>query len=672
MRSRIVFVFIGFSLLWSLLLLRVFILQIFPHEKLERLEARQYETTVKVEGRRGSVLDRNGIELAMSAPAYSLYADPRELGVHRAEVAKQLQKYLTLKYKDILKLLKDENRRFVWLERQLTLDKFEKISALKIRGIGFIEEPVRVYPDEEILRPILGVVGRAGVGLEGIEKQYDAVLRSNPKKIQVRRDARGRALQVNGLLLTEMEDGDDVQLTIDRELQYVLHRELARTVAEQSAAGAVGVILDAQTSEVRAMDAVGLPMGRENLNKQNWRNRPILESFEPGSTMKTFVIAAGLQQKKWQPNTRFDCEQGRLQIGKRTIGEADAHHKFGWLTISEILAFSSNIGMAKMAFALGEDTVKKILSQFGFGKKTGIDLPGEAKGIINQKHWSQHLLSNVSFGHGMTATPLQIANAYASIANGGVLKNPRVTRSRKSLENSWSLKWMSTPETQNNDGIRILSPSEAQTLKLLLAGVLAPGGTGVSATVPGYPVAGKTGTAQKVDPQGRGYLAGAYVSSFVGMIPANEPRFVIYVAVDSPQKQYYGSQVAGPLFSRIATYAVRHEGLAPRWLNEQQAIGLLPQNRKLAEASGQQTVVRADEAHSDLLAREVPPEQGESVAGKDVMPNLGQLTLREVQDYLHNRELKVNIHGAGRVSRFEPAPGTQLKDNDQIDVWLNQ
>ncbi len=636
--------------------MRVFVLQMFPHQKLERLESKQYETTVRIEGRRGSIYDRNGVELAMSAPAYSLYADPQELWANRSLVAKQLQKHLSLKTREILNLLKDKKRRFVWLERQLSIDQVEKIKGLKIHGIGFIEEPRRVYPDEDILKSVLGVVGRSGVGLEGIEKQYDPVLRGNPKRVQVRRDARGRPLQVNGLLVTEVEDGSDVQLTIDREMQYVLHRELARTMIEQEAAGAMGIVLDAQTSEIRALDAVGTPMGGETLARENWRNRPILEAYEPGSTMKTFVIAAGLQNKKWQPNTKFNCENGQLKIGRRVIGEADTHHRFGWLTISEILAVSSNIGMAKMAFALGESSVKQMLSTFGFGKKTGVDLPGEAKGIIQGGKWSQHLLSNVSFGHGMTATPLQIASAYAAIANGGVLKVPRAAKLAAPIK-TWSAPWgHGVDQSKMNEGVRILNEAEAQTLRFLLAGVVAPGGTGVSAIVPGYPVAGKTGTAQKVNPNGRGYLPGVYVSSFVGMIPANDPRFIIYVAVDSPKKQYYGSQVAGPLFSRIATFAVRHEGLSPRWLKEEQAQGLLP---LLANKQ------------KELNSEEIIHEPKESVS-TDAMPNLKELTMREVQERLQHREIKVSVHGSGKVIEFQPSAGTPLKENDRVEVWLSQ
>lgn len=685
MKSRVVLIFAVFAMAWSLLLLRVFVLQMFPHQRLERLEAKQYETTVKIEGRRGSIYDRNGTILAMSAPAYSLYADPQLLWEERASVAKKLQKALGLNVRETLGLLKDKNKRFVWVERQLSPSTVEKIKALKIRGLGFIEEPRRVYPDEDILKPILGVVGQSGNGLEGIEKQYNSILRGNPKKVQVRRDARGRPLQINGLLVTEVEDGSDVHLTIDRELQYVLHRELARTVQEQGAAGAVGVILDAQTSEVRAMDAVGEPMGAVAKERETWRNRPILEAFEPGSTMKTFIAAAGLQMRKWQPNTRFNCEGGKLKIGRRVIGEADSHHKFGWLTISEILAFSSNIGVTKMAFELGEVPVKQYLSMFGFGRKTGIDLPGEAKGIIQGGNWSQHLLSNVSFGHGLAVTPIQIANAYAAIANGGILRVPRVTKSPTSMVSSWEFPW-GQPQQDNserNDVVRVLSESEAQTMRLLLAGVTAPGGTGVSAVVPGYPVAGKTGTAQKVNPNSRGYLPGEYISSFAGMIPANEPRFVIYVAIDSPKKQYYGSQVAGPLFSQLATFAVRHEGLAPRWLNENQAQGLLP--RFASKKSQEKAPVNSSTAGDTPIGESLSAQKKIGVAqavgpNKDVpvvepvvglMPDLEGLTLREVQERLQNHELRVNLHGSGKVIRFHPEEGAPFKENDIIDIWLS-
>jgi len=722
MKTRIVISFSFFAAFWALLLMRVFFVQIFPHEKLERLELRQYETTVKIEGRRGSIYDRKGVELAISAPAYSLYADPQLLVKEKLTVARQLRKAIGLSIPIFLKLVKDKKKRFVWLERQLSSLQMEKVKALNIHGLGFIEEPMRIYPDEEILKPILGVVGNTGRGLEGVEKQFDSVLRGNPKKLQIRRDARGRPIQVNGLLVTEIEEGTDVQLTLDREMQYVLHRELERTLAEQEAQGALGVILDAKTSEVLAMDGLGHSMSGDALQSSPWRNRPMLDAFEPGSTMKTFVIAAGLQQKGWQPNTRFNCEGGKLKIGKRTINEADGHHNFGWLTISEILAFSSNVGMAKMAFDLGAKSVKQILTQFGFGQKTGINLPGEAKGIIQEGKWSQHLLSNVSFGHGMAATPLQIANAYAAIANGGILNTPTITKPIETKLKNWLPSWDVEQSNSGTDfqqkAIRILSEAEAQTLRLLLAGVVVTGGTGVSAVVAGYPVAGKTGTAQKVNPKGLGYLPNVYISSFVGMIPANNPRFVIYVAVDSPKKQYYGSQVAAPLFSRIATFAVRHEGLAPRWLNEQQAEGLLPslasnKYRKIKQEMGAPVIAEnADlssmSSNSDasnlnlpidtisIQDHELNPTAGKTFSGslevqtnanvvqttqskeqKSLMsqlsmPNLSALTLREVHERLFNRNINVKIHGSGRVARFQPPEGSIIDDKDKIELWLSE
>lgn len=709
MKIRILLVFSCFSAFWVLLLVRVFFIQIFPHEKLERLESRQYETTVKIEGRRGSIYDRNGVELAISAPAYSLYADPQLLAkvqlkekltekltdklTDKLTVARQLRKAIGTNISEFLKLVKDKKKRFVWIERQLSVTQMEKVKELNIQGLGFIEEPMRIYPDEDILKSILGVVGRTGQGLEGVEKQFDSTLRGNPKKLQVRRDAKGRPIQVNGLLVTEIEEGADVQLTLDREMQYVLHRELQRTLDEQEAQGALGVILDARTSEVLAMDGVGQSMSGEAFQSTSWRNRPILDAYEPGSTMKTFIIAAGLQQKGWQPNTRFNCEGGKLKIGKKYINEADTHHQFGWLSISEILAFSSNVGMAKMAFDLGEQSVKQILYNFGFGQKTGINLPGEAKGIIQEGKWSQHLLSNVSFGHGMAATPLQIANAYAAIANGGILNTPKIAKPLESKLKSSTFPWKKDTnylslmlgigtqyDTSVDQGRRILSESEAQTLRLLLAGVVVKGGTGVSAVVPGYPVAGKTGTAQKVNPKGLGYLPDSYISSFVGMIPANEPRFVIYVAVDSPKKQYYGSQVAAPLFSRIATFAVRHDGVAPRWFNEQQAEGLLPAlvtNKNFSEEKIKSVAIPNSDSHTadsevNLMAM-APQLSLESSSGNQTqMPNLNQLTLREVQERLLNRNLNVKIHGSGRVSRFEPQEGILLNNKDKVEIWLTE
>jgi cell division protein FtsI (penicillin-binding protein 3) len=610
---------------WTLLVFRAFVLQVLPNEKLARRQQRLYQTQIKVEGRRGTIFDRNGEGIAISESAYSLYADPLVIE-NRKAVGQKIASQLKLPLREVSKKLEDSKKRFVWISRQMDFLTSEKIKAWNIRGLGFIEEPKRVYLSEEIFAPLIGMVGSEAKGLEGVELYYDLLLKPNSEKLIVKRDARGRPLQVNGLLVTETHDGKDLNLTIDRELQYKLFRELEDSVRENSAEGAYGIILDAENSEILAMSHVTAD------SKTEIRNRTLIDAFEPGSTLKTFVIAGALKEQKIKANSKIDCGNGQMTIGKRIIHEADSHHKFGFLNVSEILSLSSNIGAAKIGFMLGDNVLSFVLRSFGFGQKTGVDLPGEATGILQSLPWSQHLLSNISFGHGVATTPLQIANAYAAIANGGLLNVPRMTK----LENTSWWKQILKNEASAKVAKRVLTPVDANILKILLMGVTSPGGTGVNAQIPGYLVAGKTGTAQKVNPNGKGYLDNEYISSFVGFLPADKPRFVIYVAVDSPKKQYYGSQVAAPLFAQVASYALRRAGLAP--------LVLQSKSRKY-----------------DINLTTKSVEEQHSVNINQVVPELRNLTLREVQELFqknHQNPIEIKLSGDGNVvGETEPSTG---------------
>lgn len=641
MKSRIIILFIGFCLLWTLLVARALQLQVFPDSRLQTLKNRQFRTLVTLEARRGAIVDRNGRELALSAAAQSLYADPKIIDSPKW-TARQLAKILGVKSSTIYAKIKDRRRRFVWLARRLDPAKAARVKALGVRGLSMVDEWKRVYPNESVLAQTLGFLGVEGQGLEGIELQREQDLRGNPKKVHMRRDARGRPLVADGLLFQQNPDGNDLKLTIDSEVQYMLESELARVMGETDAESAVGIVLDASSSAIRAIASVpGFDSNKAlRADPERRRNRALTDAFEPGSTMKTFVVAKALQETKIQPNSKFFCENGRMQLGKRIIREADQNHKWGWLSVSEILAFSSNIGTAKIAFQLGEETVRSGLEDFGFGVRSGVDLPGEARGTLLPLPWSDHLLSNVSFGHGVTATPLQIANAYAAIANGGLLKTPYIVESV--LDSETGLERSVRPEEPIR---RVLSGDVAAQMRLLLSGVTAAGGTGVNAKVNGFIVAGKTGTAQKVNPKGRGYLQGGYISSFAGFLPAHDPRLVIFVAVDHPKKVYYGSQVAAPLFSRLGAYAARREGLAPVLISEQNLV---------------------------------KPKRGEKAVGvasetlkiDQIMPDWSDLSLRDVLRRVQGTDIKLRVVGKGSVRETVPAAGEVLGDSKKITVIL--
>ncbi len=652
--SRIILLFTGIIFLWTLLIARAGYLQLFPVERLRALQEKQFQTVITLQSRRGAIVDKNGRELALSMTAFSLYADPKLIENKKA-VAKKLAHELGVSFESIFSKIKDGKRRFVWIQRQMEPDRADRIRAMGVRGLSFVDESRRVYPNETLLSQTMGLIGSEGQGLEGLELFYDSRLRGNTKKVSVRRDARGRPLIADGMLFADNPDGAELKLTVDGEIQHMLEGELSRAISEFDADQAFGVILDAQTSAVVAMgSSPGFDANQgSKVSAERRRNRGVTDLFEPGSTLKAIVVAAALHEKILAPNTKYNTENGTYRIADRVIREAEASHRWGSLTVSEILAFSSNIGTTKIAFDLGPQQLRQAFENFGFGSRSGIDLPGEAKGTLQPLPWRPHLLSNISFGHGIAVTPLQLTNAYAAIANGGTLNTPYIVQSIRDPETG------EMTEIQPKPIRRVLTSEEAAQMRLMLTGVTAPTGTGVNAKVDGFLVAGKTGTAQKAKPDGRGYLDKAYISSFAGFIPANDPKFVIFVAVDHPKKNaYYGSQVAAPIFSRLASYSARRAGLQPTLLSEknlapQRAIGPKPAERRLASTS------TANEILSLPAPQAVP-----------VVPDLMKLTLREVLQRVSGQDLDLRIRGQGVVSQVEPPVGAAIPADKKITVYL--
>ncbi len=650
MKSKIITLFIFFCGLWTVLILRAAYLQFVPHDKLNALQEKQFQTVVTLPARRGNVVDRHGKELAMSSPSYSVYADPKIIE-NKKKSAQFLSKVLGQSYQNIYSKIKDRSKRFIWIDRLVTVEQVDKIKAAKIRGLGFVEEWKRIYPNDQLLSSTLGFTGKEGQGLEGIELQYDQLLKGEEKKIALRKDARGRPLIQDGMLFTEIPQGKEIQLTIDSDLQYFVETELQQAMKKHEADGAYAIVLDAKTSAIRAVSS--LPHydlnSPQKASQYQRRNRTVTDTYEPGSTLKTLIIAQSLEEKLYQPNSKIFCENGRFKIGKRTIREAEQSHAQGLITVSEILAYSSNIGTSKIALKIGDQKLREGLLKFGFGQKSGIDLPGEAKGIILGLPWKDHLLANVSFGQGMTATPLQMANAYAAIANGGVLIKPYIVESIKDLDSD---------EVENHEPEiirRVLSENTAQQMRMMLAGVTSGKGSGVSARVPGYIVGGKTGTAQKVKTDGRGYIPGGYIASFTGFIPANDPQYVIYIALDHPKKGYYGSQVAAPVFASIASYAVRRDGVAPEVLADKN-VSVVP------------GVQVADQKIEKITLKKLQKE----IQLMTAAPDLNSLTIREVLNKVSAQQIKVKFMGKGQVDQTWPAAGEALNEDRSMTIFLKE
>lgn len=530
---------------------------LYPDPKLNQFLRRKFEQQIEIRTRRGSIVDRNGEQLAVTVAGHSLFADPKL--IEKPEVAARLlAKELTATTTEILHMLKKKSR-FVWIERKLSADKRAAIEKLKIKGLGFQEEDTRVYPHGRLAAQVIGFAGQAALGSEGIEKQYNAPLRGPDRAITVFKDARGRMIFNQGGWFSEQFEGHSVVLNLDSALQFQLSQELLRAKRELDADGAFGVVLEAKTARVVAIGSVPDfdPNQAGRANKSVIRNRVVTDLFEPGSVIKPLIVAGALSENVVKTNSLINCENGKWKIKGHTIREADEKHQWAELTVAEILARSSNIGTAKIAFAMGEDRAMQFLKQFGLGRKTGIDFPGEAKGIFPKTPWSPLSLATVSYGHGVSVSPLQIAAAYAVLASDGRYRRPQIVRrivnSRGEVEADFAV----------DPGVEVINAKLAAQMRLILAGSINEMGTGEKARVPGYPVAGKTGTAMKVDPDKKGYLKGAYISSFVGMIPANNPEYVIYVGVDHPREEYYASTVAAPVFSRLAEFAMRHAKISP-------------------------------------------------------------------------------------------------------------
>jgi cell division protein FtsI (penicillin-binding protein 3) len=665
MKTRITSLFIFICILLTLLILRTGYLQFLPQEKLNSLQYRQFQTVVNLPARRGSILDNQGKELAMSIPAFSVYADPKMITSKR-EFIKIISSLLEISPNELKRKIKDTGKRFVWLERLVTPDIVQKIKDRNLRGIGFVEEWRRVYPNDQVLSNTIGFVGKDGVGLEGLEHLYDEQLRGQNRKVTVRRDARGRPLIQDGLVFTETPQGQEIKLTIDSDLQYFVESELDAVIKEFEAIGGYAVVLDAKTSAIRAISSLPqYDLNNPQLAKSaSRRNKSVSDTFEPGSTMKTFVVAEALESNLYKPNSKIFCENGAFQIGRRTIKEAEKEHAQGLITITEVMQYSSNIGTAKIALKLSDTKVREALMKFGFGERTGVDLPGEAKGILLKTPWRDHLLANISFGQGVTATPLQVANAYASIANGGLLNQPYIVESITDFDENKTL------ETKPKLIRRVLSEKTADDMRMILTAVTSEKGTGIAARVPGFIVGGKTGTAQKVNPIGRGYLKGGYISSFAGFVPANNPQYVIFVAIDQPKKVFYGSQVAAPLFSKIASFKLRHSGIASEILAEND-ISLVPQSQSIENQETKkvyQSTINSKSTFGEAQAANVDLK---------LMPKLDNMNFRDVLEKANQQQLKVKFVGQTfplynlRVQSTSPRQGEPLDGDRNVTVFLD-
>src|SRR3989454_435622 len=513
------------------------------------------------------------------------------------------------------------------------------VRALREPGLGFLPEPLRLYPNRELAAHVVGFEGVEG-GLEGIERAFEGELAGTPGKAIVGRDALGREVAAPHML-EPPQPGLGVMLTLDRAIQYMTERELDAAYRRTGARSAMAVVLDPRTGEVLALAI--RPTFNPNTfldvpSRDRWRDRAVTDPFEPGSTFKVILAAAALEEGVVRPEDRIYGENGSVTIAKTTIHD---WKKYGWLTFSEVLQNSSNVGSIKVGLALGRERYYRYMSAFGFGAATGVGLPGESRGLLRAPgRWSLLSLPTMSIGQEVSVTALQMVAAFGAIANGGALMQPRVVRPPLDAAGQEVRRFEPRPVRQ------VISPETARTLTRILVRVVE-SGTGHNAAIPGYEVAGKTGTAQKLDPATRRYSRSPGVLSFVGWAPADVPRFVMLVTLDEPKNEIWGSEAAAPIFSAIGRGILRYLEVPPRdALPVQIVTGPSPE----APAAAVTAPVR-------LVSTDETPDAN----GSPVMPDVTGRTLRSALVVLAPLHLAVEIQGQGRVVRQAPRPGEPLR-----------
>lgn len=640
MRQRIATTALLFAGGFAVLGARAAQLTVLQGEALAQRATRQHQRAVSIAAQRGAIVDRNGEPLALSQESAAVYMRPRQWA-GSAEAARTVARLLDLPPDVVLQRASAEAR-FVWLRRQVPLERWEAIEDLQLPGIGREPAHQRVYPNGSLAAQVLGFTNVDGHGLEGIERAFDAELGGAVEAMVVGHDARGQQFAVGEGWAEPPPAGAQVELTIDADLQRVAEIELERAVRERRAKAGTLVALDPRTGEVLALANVPLfdPNRAGTAGADERRNRAITDCYEPGSTFKAFLAAAALDAGAVRPDDRVFCENGKWAVGNRVIGDAHPH---GTLSFSDVIAQSSNIGSAKVAQRLGTERFAAALDQFGFGRPTGIDLRGEVPGLVRPvAQWRGIHLATTAFGQGIAVTPLQITRAFAAIANGGRLMRPYVVRRITAADGT--LRYAARPQEE----ARVISSETAKAVTEMLVRVTE-AGTGKQARIEGIAVAGKTGTAQKVDPHTRRYSARDRMSSFIGYAPAEAPEVVILVVIDSPRTATYGGVVAAPVFRAVTEYALARSGsLTPRRVPEE--------GKQLAPVEPRLQLIEARLPLPEV-APAAPAEAMTPAVAPDALPSFMGLGMREALVRAQAEGWAVRVEGSGYVVRQDPQPG---------------
>ncbi len=656
MKSRLVVASVVLVVWTVAIASRLVQLQILDHELYKDRAERQQERRVELQAPRGMILDSRGRKLAVSVEVDSVWADPSQIEDARA-TANVLAKVLDLNAVELSKSL-SKNREFVWVARQLDRPRAQSVRELKLKGVSFLKESKRYYPSRRLAAQILGFAGLDNSGLEGLEQGYDDVVSGRPVERKVLRDARRGTVLMPDISFREAEPGRDLHLTIDSWIQHLLESELAKALERTAAKSVSGIVIDPNSGAILAMSSLPDfdPNHFGDFSRSTRRNRVVMDAFEPGSTFKAITIAAALEANLVDPDDIIDCERGSLVVEGVRIKD---HKSFDKLTFREVLSKSSNVGAIKTGLMVGKLGLYQQIDAFGFGKLTGVDLPGESPGLLrNAENWPRRATAYISFGQAISVTALHMVNAFAAVANGGTLYQPYVVAG---IGHNGSYEDLHpAPRVLS----RPITASTARTLGRMLESVVETG-TGRRAAITGYRVAGKTGTAEKALPSG-GYVQGKYVASFVGFAPARRAEIAAMIVIDEPNpaKGYHGGGVAAPVFSAVIAPTLLYLGVPP----DEEGDGLWPDEGLIAEKNRSLRSRPDTEALADVVDLEANVE---AIEEGELLPDLSGLTSRQAVVRLAEIGLKASLHGQGVVSRQSPPPGSSFDEaSGRLELWL--
>lgn len=648
----------GILLVWfAAILFRLVDLQIFQYGEFEARAQHQQQRTVEISPKRGIIYDRAGHELAMSINVDSGFAVPSEI----PDLASTISLITRITKEDPREILAKckASRSFCWVARKADAEVAERIKELNLKGIYFEKESKRFYPKRELAAHVLGYVGMDDEGLSGIEREYDDQLRGKPGRMLVQVDARRKNFS---RLEKQPDAGENVVLTIDQNIQYIAERELDAAMQETRAQSGTVVVSNPRTGEILAL--ANRPTFNPNLTRritpEALKDRAVSDVYEPGSTFKVVTISAALDEKITNPHEIFDCQMGSIVVNGMRIRD---HKAYGLLSVSDVLANSSDVGAIKIALRLGQDRFYKYIQAFGFGQQTGIELPGETRGLAKPlSRWSKVSIGAISMGQEIGISPLQLIGMVATIANDGVWVAPRIVATTAAPQ--------STPQTvvfQPAAQRRVLSPMTAAEMKQMMQGVVLHG-TGKKAILEGYSSAGKTGTAQKVDPGTHGYSHSNYVASFAGFTPINNPAIAVAVILDSAKGLHQGGQIAAPVFQRVAQQVLAYLH-TPHDVDLPASRQLILASKKVSkddlEESSPDRLGQPLEVADNTIAQAPPVRPGKPSAAGDVIP--AALILREGTV---KAEPSTQTASAEPIPAKLPSKGTVVLDVEQGGIMV--